>query len=98
MTSISSTPPLEAIQSHMQVVVLRMDRVPFVDATGIQTLIEVVEDFQRDKSRVVLVGLRESVRAKLDRAGLIARLGADNVHASLADFARAESGRGRQPE
>ena len=42
--------------------------------------------------------LRESVRAKLDRAGLIARLGADNVHASLADFARAESGRGRQPE
>ena len=89
---------LEAIQSHMQVVVLRMDRVPFVDATGIQTLIEVVEDFQRDKSRVVLVGLRESVRAKLDRAGLIARLGADNVHASLADFARAESGRGRQPE
>ena len=73
---------LEAIQSRMQVVVLRMDRVPFVDATGIQTLIEVVEDFQRDKSRVVLVGLRESVRAKLDRAGLIARLGAQMAHAA----------------
>ena len=89
---------LETIQSHMSIVVLRMERVPFVDATGIQTLIEVVEDFQRDKSRVVLVGLRESVRAKLVRAGLLARLGPNNVYASLADFSRAETDRTAVPE
>ena len=40
----------------------------------------------------------EVAEGDLTGEALIARLGADNVHASLADFARAESGRGRQPE
>lgn len=78
---------LETIQSHMNTVVLRMERVPFVDATGIQSLVELVEDFHRHKSRVVLVGLRANVRDKLDRAGLIGRLGPENVHDTLTSFA-----------
>ena len=78
---------LETIQSHMNTVVLRMERVPFVDATGIQTLIELVDDFHRHKSRVVLVGLRDTVRAKLERAGLLEKLGADDIQPSLAAFA-----------
>jgi len=79
---------LESIQSHVGTVVLRMERVPFIDATGIQTLDELIDDFLRHKSRVVLVGLRANVREKLARAGLLAKLGAAGVHDDLTAFAR----------
>lgn len=82
---------LEAIQSHMNTVVLRMERVPFVDATGIQALTDLVEDFHRHGSRVVLVGLRKNVEEKLGRAGLIALLGSKNLYETLAGFAASET-------
>ena len=82
---------LEMIQSHMSTVVFRMERVPFVDATGIQALAEMVDDFHRHKSRVVLVGLRDNVREKLKRAGALDRLGPDDLHDSLSAFALASS-------
>jgi SulP family sulfate permease len=79
---------LESIQSHMNTVVLRMERVPFIDATGIQALDELVDDFQRHKSRVVLVGMRDNVRQKLARAGLLGKLGEAGIHDSLGAFAQ----------
>lgn len=79
---------LESIQSHMNTIVLRMERVPFMDATGIQALDELIDDFRRHKSRVVLVGLRGNVHQKLARAGLIEKLGASGVFPSIAAFAQ----------
>jgi SulP family sulfate permease len=79
---------LEGMHSHINTVILRMDRVPFVDATGIQTLADVVEGYQHQGSRVVIVGLRRNVIKKLVKAGLIAQLGERNLHDSLGDFLR----------
>jgi SulP family sulfate permease len=81
---------LESIQSHMGTVVLRMERVPFMDATGIQTLDELIDDFHRHKTRIVLVGLRPNVREKLVRAGLVERLGSGNLYDDLAAFAASQ--------
>src|SRR5262249_16882608 len=56
---------LERVQAHIEVVVLRMSRVPFMDATGLETLREIIERFQKRRVRVVLSDLRPNVRAKL---------------------------------
>ncbi len=74
---------LEAVQSHMPTLVVRMGRVPFVDATGMQSLEELVRHCQRRQTRLILVELRDNVAFKLERAGVLAALGISNVQPTL---------------
>jgi SulP family sulfate permease len=77
---------LRRSQSHVRTVVIRMGRVPFMDATGLSALDEIVEEFQRKHVRVVLVEVRPNVLEKLQRAKVVERLGPDGLHATIADF------------
>lgn len=77
---------LRRSQSHVRTVVIRMGRVPFMDATGLSALDEIVEDFQRKHVRVVLVEIRANVREKLERAKILERVGADGEFPTMADF------------
>jgi SulP family sulfate permease len=77
---------LDRVQSHVTTVVLRMGRVPFVDATGLATLASIIVRFQKRHVRVVVCELQPNVAHKLERAGVLATLGPDNVHADLAAF------------
>ena len=81
---------LESIQSHVDTLVLRMRHVPFIDATGIQSLSEMIDDCQHFKTRLVICGLRENVRVKLARAGVLDKLQKDALHSSVTDFMRKE--------
>jgi SulP family sulfate permease len=56
-----------------------MGNVPFVDATGIFALEEIIADFKRHGATVLLVEVRPNVRYKLERSGTIAHAGPDNV-------------------
>jgi SulP family sulfate permease len=82
---------LENIQSHADTVVLRLGRVPFVDASGIHALEELVDECNRFKTRLVFCELRPNVRAKLARAGLIKKIGSDNIFPLLRDFVRQQN-------
>jgi len=62
---------LAHIQRRARVLILRMGRVPFVDATGIFALEEMVHSFQRHGVTVLLCELRTNVRLKLERAEVI---------------------------
>ncbi len=62
---------LAHIQRRARVLILRMGRVPFVDATGIFALEEMVHSFQRHGVTVLLCELRANVRLKLERAEVI---------------------------
>ena len=77
---------LESIQSHADTIVLRLGRVPFVDATGIQALSDLVEDCKNHATRLVIVEMRGNVRKKLARAGVIDAFGAANIFPALNDF------------
>lgn len=79
---------LDNIQAHMACVVLRLDHVPFVDATGIQSLAEMADDFRRRGTRLVLCGARPNVVEKLRRAGVLVKIGEDSLFPTLDDFAR----------
>jgi SulP family sulfate permease len=79
---------LERTLAHIQrpatTLVLRMGRVPFVDATGISAIKEIISDFTRHGAKVLLSEVRANVLHKLNRAGLTELVGADNVIATLS--------------
>ena len=78
---------LRLSQNRVRTVVLRMDRMPFIDSTGLTALAEIVADFRASGTAVVFCGLRPNVLAKLERAGVLAAAGAGSVVASLEEFA-----------
>ena len=81
---------LESIQSHTDTLILRMRHVPFVDATGIQSLSEIVDDCNHFKTRLIICGMRENVRKKLVRAKALDKLSKDSIFSSVTDFMRKE--------
>jgi sulfate permease, SulP family len=78
---------LERTLAHIQrpatTLILRMSQVPFVDATGISAIEEIITDFLKHDATVLLSEVRPNVLHKLERAGLVRRLGADNLTATL---------------
>ena len=88
---------LESVQSHTDTLILRMRHVPFVDATGIQALSEIIDDCRRFKTRLIICGMRENVRRKLARAKVLDKLGKDRLYSSVTDFMRKETARAAKP-
>jgi SulP family sulfate permease len=78
---------LRRSQNRVRTVVIRMARVPFMDTTGLSALDEIVADFQRMGTRVVLCEVRSNVLEKLRRAGILKRIGETGVYGTLSEFA-----------
>jgi SulP family sulfate permease len=74
---------LAHIQRPATTLILRMGNVPFVDATGIFAIEEIITDFKRHGATVLLVELRSNVRYKLERGGVVSHVGEENVIDSL---------------
>src|SRR5690606_13886556 len=68
-----------------QVVVIRLRHVPFIDATGLQTLDDVIDQLRGRGVRVILTEMNERVSNKMRRMGLLKRLGEGNVLANMAE-------------
>jgi SulP family sulfate permease len=85
---------LQHVQRRTTTLVLRLGNVPFVDATGIFALEEILADFKRHGAAVLFTEVRPNVLYKLERSGLIDLIdliGKENVFESLSDaLARAE--------
>lgn len=61
---------LDQTHSDPRCIVIRLNRVPFIDITGIQTLEEATQNLERRKVRVLLSEARPNVLRKLVRSGL----------------------------
>lgn len=70
---------LELVHVHAEILVLRLGKVPFIDATGIQTLSDLLDDCKRHKTRLVLCETRPSVLKKMKLSGLLEQIGMENV-------------------
>jgi SulP family sulfate permease len=64
---------LRSVHAQPRMVLFRFENVPFVDWTGIQALEELVEEFERRRIAVGLVGLNDRVRHKLLNAHFFER-------------------------
>ena len=66
-------------------VVIRLRHVPFIDATGLQTLDDVVSELHGQGVRVILTEMNERLLNKTRRMGLLNRLGESNVFSNMAE-------------
>ncbi len=69
--------------SSARALVLRLERVPFADATALQALDELAVDLEARGVRLILCGANARVAGKLRRMGLLERLGADGFQPDL---------------
>lgn len=79
---------LERTLAHIQrpatTLILRLGHMPFLDATGISAIEEIIADFLKHGAAVILAEVRPNVLLKLERAGLLRQLGAENVAETLS--------------
>ena len=75
---------MKYIKQHPKVLIIRMRHVPIIDATGIQTLKEVVHDSTRHHTKIILSELNsEHVRKELQDSRLLFAVGKANVTDTL---------------
>jgi SulP family sulfate permease len=65
---------LRQTHSDPRVLIVRLDRVPFIDSTGLQAMDEVIQALQKRGVRVLLCEANERVRAKLWKYGILDKL------------------------
>ncbi|MDR2239648.1 MAG: STAS domain-containing protein [Zoogloeaceae bacterium] len=78
---------LERVPMGIHTIVLRLDRVPFMDATGLQTLSEVIERFGKRHIRVLLSGVHPELLESLQQAGITQLLGPGAICISMSEVA-----------
>ena len=77
--------PLLETRPYPETLIIRLDRVPFMDITGIQTLDEVIKNLSKRGVAVLLCEANTRVFGKLTTAGVLAPQQDDHYYASLHD-------------
>lgn len=76
---------LESIHQRPRLIIMRMRHVPFIDATGVNRLREVVRQLRRAGTKVLISGANEQVTSALSDAGLLLEMGDNTIHTTIAD-------------
>jgi SulP family sulfate permease len=76
--------PLLEARPLPKALIIRLERVPFMDITGIQTLEEVVRTLRKRGVTVLLCEANQRVHSKLVTAGVLASATDESYSASLA--------------
>jgi SulP family sulfate permease len=74
---------ISRLQVKPKVLILRMRHVPFIDATGIYTLKEVIKKFENHKTTIVLSGVNLKVLEDLEGAEIYSVLSKENLTNSI---------------
>ncbi|KIH83833.1 SulP family inorganic anion transporter [Pseudomonas batumici] len=75
--------------------IIRLNHVPFMDITGLQTLLEVIEQLRNRNIVVKLCEANEKVLGKLRKAGILQALGPGHYHADFHSALSAASPSGQ---
>jgi sulfate permease, SulP family len=74
---------LASLNADVQVLIVRLGHVPFIDATGIHSLKATIKLFQKRGARVIVCEANERVQRKLNLAGVDVMLGPKNWQPDL---------------
>jgi SulP family sulfate permease len=70
--------------------VLDFEAVPYMDSQGSEQLREILEFVESQSASLRLARVKPVVRAKLERDGLLERIGGDHVHGNVHRAVEAE--------
>eukprot|EP01125_Pyxidicula_operculata_P014858 TRINITY_DN5002_c0_g1_i1.p1 TRINITY_DN5002_c0_g1~~TRINITY_DN5002_c0_g1_i1.p1 ORF type:complete len:660 (-),score=142.63 TRINITY_DN5002_c0_g1_i1:206-2185(-) len=69
----------------LQNIIIRANGITDIDASAIQTLWQMLEEYEKDHIFVSFVGLRPTIKVKFVHAGLIGALGGDRLFDTIED-------------
>ena len=70
---------LSIVKKPPKLIILRMRTVPFIDATAVSALEDVLEKTRKENIKLVLSGVSENVLTTLDKSGFTAKIGRENI-------------------
>lgn len=70
---------LQTLREDTDTIVLRISRVPIMDATGMQALWNLLDTCKQHHIRLVIAEARPNILEKLRRSGLVSQIGEQNV-------------------
>lgn len=76
---------INRLQDNPKVLILRMRNVPFIDATGIYRLIEMIKQFDSQNVSVLLSGVNPQVMADLEKVNIYKVLDRENILDNIDD-------------
>jgi SulP family sulfate permease len=76
---------ISEVEDKPRILILRMRHVLSLDATAIQALESVHARTRRERTTLILSGVHAQPLIALERAGLLDKIGEDNVHANIDD-------------
>lgn len=77
---------MRMVETPAKVLIIRMDKVPVIDATGLRVLKDVCDELEKKKSKLILSEVNSSqVTEELQKARLMFRIGKANVTLSFGD-------------
>jgi len=76
---------ISRVEDKPRILILRLRHVLSLDATAMQALESVYTRFRRDQTTLILSGVHAQPLIALERAGLLDKIGEDNVHANIDD-------------
>lgn len=84
---------MKMVEKPAKVLIIRMDKVPVIDATGLRVLKDVCEQLEKKGSKLILSEVNSTqVTGELQKARLLFRIGKANVTSSFRDaITRAEN-------
>jgi sulfate permease, SulP family len=77
--------PLLEIRPYPKILIIRLNRVPFMDVSGLQMLEDTIKLLRKKGIAVMLCEANQRVRAKLHRAGVVAVASDPTCDRSLGD-------------
>ncbi|MDO9217721.1 MAG: STAS domain-containing protein, partial [Lacisediminimonas sp.] len=79
---------IKSTGGNPRILVLRLRRVPFIDSTGLQSLLQVVQDMHRRGVQIWLCEANHRVKAKLLKFGVLDKLAAQDYADKFSDHLR----------
>ncbi len=76
---------LRTVDKRSAVLILRLRNVPAIDSTGIATIEDIFEECKKKDSVLILSGIHAQPLFAAEKAGLISKIGDDNVRGNIDD-------------
>ena len=70
---------LRIIKKPPKILILRLRHILTIDATALRALEDLLDKTRREKTVLILSGVQPSLKAPLERAGLIEKVGTDHI-------------------
>ena len=77
---------LASAHIHAEALVLRLRKVPLIDATGIKTLFNLADKCRLHNTQLVLCGANKKVMSQLIQSGITEKIGMDNLVQHISEW------------